>query len=133
MVALPGRPFAGHVKEVGGANGPPWNRHFECKIAVDTAAPELRPGMSASVVITTDEMKGVLSLPAQALFENSGKAFVYLQTNGEFSPKDVSLVRRNEMRVVVTGLAEGQQVAMANPTEMAKKKTSAGAMQSIPK
>jgi multidrug efflux pump subunit AcrA (membrane-fusion protein) len=133
IVALPGRPLAGHVKEVGGTNGPPWNRHFECKIALDAMVPELRPGMSANIVVTTDEMKGVLSLPAQALFENDGKAFVYLQTNGEFSPKDVSLVRRNEMRVVVTGLTEGQLVAMANPTEIAKKKTAAGALQSIPK
>jgi HlyD family secretion protein len=133
IVALPGRPFAGHVKEVGGTSGQPWNRHFECKIALDEAAPELRPGMSANIVVTTDQLKGVLSLPAQALFENDGKAFVYLQTNGEFSPKDVTLVRRNEMRVVVTGVAEGQLVAMANPTELAKKKTAAGALQSIPK
>jgi HlyD family secretion protein len=133
IVALPGRPLSGHVKEVGGTNGPPWDRHFECKIALDSVAPELRPGMSANIVVTTDEMKGVLSLPAQALFENDGKAFVYLQTNGEFSPKDVTLVRRNEMRVVVTGLAEGQLVAMANPTEIAKKKSAAGALQSIPK
>jgi multidrug efflux pump subunit AcrA (membrane-fusion protein) len=133
IVAMPGRPLAGHVKEVGGTSGQPWNRHFECRLALDDAAPELRPGMSANIVVTTDQMKGVLSLPAQALFENDGKAFVYLQTNGEFSPKDVTLVRRNEMRVVVTGVAEGQLVAMANPTEIAKKKTAAGALQSIPK
>jgi HlyD family secretion protein len=133
IVAMPGRPLAGHVKEVGGTSGQPWNRHFECRLALDEAAAELRPGMSANIVVTTDQMKGVLSLPAQALFENDGKAFVYLRTNGEFSPKDVTLVRRNEMRVVVTGVAEGQLVAMANPTEIAKKKTAAGALQSIPK
>lgn len=133
VVALPGRPFTGRVKEVGGTSGPPWNRHFECKIGLDNPAAELRPGMSTNIVVTTDEMKGVLSLPAQALFENDGRSFVYLQTGAGFTQKDVTLVRRNEMRVVVAGVAEGQLVALANPTETAKKKAAAGAMQSMPK
>ena len=51
-----------------------------------------------------------------------------------FTPKDVKLVRRNEMRVVVTGVNEGQLVALANPTETAKKKAAAGsALQSLHK
>jgi len=133
IVALPGRPLAGHVKEVGGTTGNPWNRHFECRIAIDNPVAELRPGMSAGLVITTDEMKGVLSLPAQALFENDGRTFVYLKGPDGFSAKDVTLVRRNEMRVVVNGLSNGQLVAMANPTELAKKKSAAGALQSLPK
>jgi HlyD family secretion protein len=133
IVALPGHAFKGHVKEVGGTTGPPWDRHFDCKIAVDDPSPELRPGMSANVVITTDELKSVLSLPAQAMFEADGRTFVYAQTPNGFSQKDVKLVRRNEMRVVVDGLAEGQLVALSNPTVTEKKKAAAGAMQSIPK
>ena len=94
--------------------------------------------MSANIVITTDEMKGVLSLPAQALFESDGRTFVYEQTLTGFTPRDVTLVRRNEMRVVLTGLNEGQVVALANPTETAKKKAPlvgnmGSAMQSLPK
>jgi hypothetical protein len=133
IVALPGHPFTGHVKEVGGTTGNPWNRHFECKISIDSPAPELRPGMSANVVITTDEMKGVLSLPAQALFDRDGRSFVYIQSGAGFTAKDVTLVRRNEMRVVVTGVDEGQLVALANPTDLAKKKTTGGALQALPK
>jgi hypothetical protein len=37
------------------------------------------------------------------------------------------------MRVVVSGVNEGELVALANPTETAKKKAASGAMQSIPK
>ena len=133
IVAVPGRAFAGHVKEIGGTTGAPWDRHFQCKIALDDPSPELRPGMSSNIVITTEEMKGVLSLPAQALFENDGKQFVYVQSGGSFSPKDVTLVRRNEMRVVVTGVNEGQLVALANPTEIQKKKAASGAMQALHK
>jgi multidrug efflux pump subunit AcrA (membrane-fusion protein) len=133
IVALPNRSFKGHVKELGGTTGSPWDRHFECKIGLDDPSPELRPGMSANIVITTDQMKGVLSLPAQAMFESDGRTFVYVQTPNGFTQKDVKLVRRNEMRVVVEGLNEGEQVALANPTETAKKKAAAGALQSLPK
>jgi HlyD family secretion protein len=129
IIALPTHPFIGHVKDLGGTGGPFWDRHFECKIALDNPEPELRPGMSANIVVTTDEMKGVLSLPAQALFESDGRSFVYLHTALGFTPRDVTLVRRNEMRVVVTGVNEGQEVALANPTEIAKReKGAAGAL-----
>jgi multidrug efflux pump subunit AcrA (membrane-fusion protein) len=133
IVAVPGRVYKGRVKEIGGTSGPPWDRSFECKIALEDPSVELRPGMSSNIVITTDRMKGVLSLPAQALFESDGKTYVYMQTPGGFVPKDVTLVRRNEMRVVVSGLEEGQSVALSNPTEIAKKKSAPGAMQSLPK
>jgi len=134
IVAVPGRVYTGRVKEMGGTSGPAWNRVFECKIAIEDPSIELRPGMSSNIVITTDQMKGVLSLPAQALFESDGKAFVYVQEGGNFTAKPVTLARRNEMRVVITGLAEGQIVALSNPTETAKKKGAAGgAMQALPK
>jgi HlyD family secretion protein len=133
VVALPGRTFKGHVKELGGTTGSPWDRHFECKVALEDPTPELRPGMSASIVITTDQMKGVLSLPAQAMFESDGRTFVYLQTPSGFTQKDVKLVRRNEMRVVIDGVSEGRFVALSNPTEIAKKKAASGALQALPK
>jgi HlyD family secretion protein len=122
IIAMPDRPLTGHVKELGATSGPPWDRHFECKIALDNATPELRPGMSATIVVTTDELHQVLWLPAQALFESDGGTFVYVRTAKSFTPKDVSLVRRNETRVVITGLEQGQEVALANPAEVNQKK-----------
>ena len=65
-------------------------------------------------------MHGVLSLPAQALFESDGRTFVYARSAVGFTPKDVRLVRRSEMRVVIDGVNEGQEVALSNPTEMEK-------------
>ncbi len=45
---------------------------------------------------------------------------------------DVQLVRRNETRVVITGVSEGQEVALANPTELANKKSGpSSAMKSL--
>jgi HlyD family secretion protein len=92
-------------------------------MALDDPSPELRPGMSAQLVVTTDEMRGVLSVPSQALFESDGRTFVYVRSGRSFAAKDVKLLRRNETRAVVSGLSEGQMVALANPVELAKKKS----------
>jgi hypothetical protein len=135
-IAVPNRVFSGHVKDIAGTSGPPWNRRFECKIALDGQLSALRPGMSARLEIVTDTLHNVLWLPAQALFESDGKNFVYLRSGATFTRKDVVLVRRNETRVVITGLREGQEVALANPTEAVqpnKPGASKGPLGALPK
>jgi HlyD family secretion protein len=128
VIAVPYRKFTGHVKEIGATTGLPWDRHFECSIALDNPSPELRPGMSATLVVTTDELRDVLWLPAQALFESDGRTFVYARSGTNFTTKDVSLQRRNETRVVISGLDEGQEVALASPLEKETKKQNGGAL-----
>jgi HlyD family secretion protein len=115
IVALPGSSFNGVVKEIGGTLGAFWNRHFDCKIALEQVAPGMRPGMSSNIVITTGTLPNSLWVPSQALFESDSRTFVYLQTPSGFTPRDVKLVRRSESQVVLTGLQEGQMVALANP------------------
>jgi HlyD family secretion protein len=134
VVALPGRAFHGHVKVISGTTGLPWDRHFDCRVAIDDPSPELRPGMSALVVITTEIMKNVLWLRSQALFESGSRKFVYARSRDGFTPVDVKLVRRSESQAVIEGLAEGQVVALASP-EMMKKQPSrlGGAAEAIPK
>lgn len=134
VVALPGRKFAGKVKNIGGTSGPSWDRNFECKLSLEQPSAELRPGMSATIVVTTQVVRDALWVPSQALFESDGRTFVYLQSGGSFSPADVKLVRRSESQVVVTGLREGQVVAMASPEESGGKKSGGGgALKALPK
>jgi HlyD family secretion protein len=132
IVAVPDEKFSGHVKDVGGTSGPPWNRRFACKLSLDRTSPKLRPGMSARLTITTDHLRNVLWLPAQALFESDGRTFVYARSGPAFSPKDVKLVRRSETRVVISGLADGQIVALANPVEIGKKPARSGGSGALP-
>ena len=40
VVAVPGRKFAAKVKDLGGTTGPPWERRFECKLALLESAPD---------------------------------------------------------------------------------------------
>ena len=90
--------------------------------------------MSALVLVTTDEMRKVLWIPAQALFEEGGRTFVYVRSGKSFVAKDVKLVRRNETRAVIDGVTEGQEVALSNPLELAKKAdAAANPLQSVQK
>jgi hypothetical protein len=75
----------------------------------------MRPGMSSNIVITTGTLPNSLWVPSQALFESDSRTYVYLETPSGFTPRDVKLVRRSESQVVLTGLREGQVVALANP------------------
>ncbi len=120
VVALAGKSFSGRVKSIGGTSGPAWDRKFECRIALDQAGPELRPGMTSNMVITIDTLDDVLWLPSQALFESDGRTFVYLDSPKGFMPHDVTLVRRSESQAVITGVKEGDVVAMSNPAQQSK-------------
>jgi multidrug efflux pump subunit AcrA (membrane-fusion protein) len=128
VIALPGKTFHGHIKDLGGTTGSPWERRFECKLSLEDAAPELRPGMSARIVVTMETLKDVLWLPAQALFESDSRTFVYVKSGRGFVAHDVKLVRRSESKVVLTGLREGDAVSLASPDETSDsgKKSDAG-------
>jgi HlyD family secretion protein len=136
-VALPEHPYHGKISDLGGTNGPAWERRFECKISVDDPSPELRPGMTANIVITAETLKNSLWIPAQALFESDGRTYVYAGTReGGFTTLDVKLVRRSESQVVITGVNEGQQVALARPDQKkdsGKEKKGGSAVQAISK
>ena len=135
VIALPGKKFSGKVKDVGAVAGSPWDRHFDCKIALDQPSPELRPGMSANIVITTEVLKNVLWAPSQALFESDGRTFVYVHNPEGFLPQDVKLIRRSESQAIIEGLPEGRSIALASPDQPDKKKggESGGAMKAISK
>ncbi|HTP35558.1 MAG TPA: efflux RND transporter periplasmic adaptor subunit [Candidatus Acidoferrales bacterium] len=126
VVALAGKEFPGKVKFIGGTTGMPWDRHFEARIALDQPAPELRPGMTSNMVITVDTLDNVLWIPSQALFESDGRTFVYSRGQTGFAPHDVSLVQRSESQAVVTGINEGELVALSTPDQQTR---SAGSIQ----
>ncbi len=135
VVALAGKQFAGHVKNIGGTSGSPWDRHFECRIALDEPSRDLRPGMTSNLLITVETLDNVTWLPSQALFESDGRSYVFEETAKGFMPHDVTLVRRSESQAVITGLPEGAVVAMSNPDQANKgaAQSSGGAMKALQK
>jgi hypothetical protein len=120
VVALAGKRFTGRVKNLGDTSGLAWDRKFDCRMTLDQASPELRPGMSSNLVITAETLDNVLWVPSQALFERDGRSFVYLKAANGFTPRDVTLVKRSESQAVLTGVNEGDAVALSNPSERKK-------------
>ncbi|HUP02446.1 MAG TPA: efflux RND transporter periplasmic adaptor subunit [Bryobacteraceae bacterium] len=120
VVALAGKSFSGRVKSLGNTSGQAWNRTFDCHISLDNASPELRPGMSSKLIITAGKLDNVLWVPSQALFEKDGHPFVYLSAANGFTARDVTLVDRSESQAALTGLKEGDVVALSNPSEQKK-------------
>ncbi len=134
VVALPGKEFEGHVKAIGGTAGTPWDRHFECRITLDKPAPELRPGETSNMVITVEKLDNVTWIPSQALYESDSRKYVFLKTAKGFMPHDVTLVRSSESQAVITGINEGDLVAMSNPDQQNKPANQAGgAMKALQK
>ena len=117
IVAIPGRMLKAKVSSLGGTSGPPWNRRFECKLTLLDTLPNLRPGLSVRVRVTTQSMKNVLWVPTQAVFESDGRTFVHAFDKGGFLAKDVKIARRGESQVVITGINEGTEVALASPDQ----------------
>jgi multidrug efflux pump subunit AcrA (membrane-fusion protein) len=134
VVALPGLKLNGKVKVIGGTTGPPWDRYFDCRVSVDTPVPELRPGMTLLLRIETGKIEKALWIPAQALFESDGRTYVYLNSPKGFVARDVKMVRRSEDKVVITGIQQGDLVAMASPEQSSEGPgAKGGAMQALPK
>jgi len=133
VIAQPERKFRGRIKSFGGTTGPPWDRHFECRLTIEEPTPELRPGMSIRVRIVTGVLSKALWIPSQALHDSDGRKFVYLRTGSGFARRDVKLVRRSESQAVLEDLLEGQVVALANPDEMRKQNPASrpGAIQAV--
>ena len=134
--ALGGRELKGHVKILGGTTGSAWNRRFSSRIQLDEIDPALRPGMTANVLITVETLKDVLWVPSQAVFESDGRAFLYAQSPEGFARRDITVLRRGESQTVITGLDEGQVVALSAPGQQDKSAASSkqnGVMKALTK
>lgn len=79
-----------------------------------TSPPDgLRPGQSASVVITVAEAQNALSVPAAAVQTVGSNSIVTVQENGQNVPRQVQIGIRGESTVQITsGLTEGENVVL---------------------
>ncbi len=120
--ARPGQKFSGKVKAVsaqvtGGRN--PWDvqteRKFDVSFVLDVRELPMRPGVSCAVRILGEEVKNALLLPRQAVFDKDGKKIVYLRRGADWEAKEIKVLHRSESRMVIEGLSEGTEVALADP------------------
>lgn len=131
--ALPGRSFEAKVGALTGSasRGNFFEtsavRQFDILLAVDRPDAQMRAGSSLHVTIDGREVKNALHVPRQAVFEKSGKNFVYLQVGDRFERRDIKVENATESRAIISGLNEGDVIALVDPDlALRKTKTSSG-------
>ena len=95
---------------------------FPARATLKQLDPRLRPGMSASAEVVIESQANELLIPVRASFMHKGKPAVYVQKGQEFEIRQIEVGKRNDTDIVVVkGLREGEQVALENPAEAAKR------------
>jgi len=115
--AYPGTLFPGHVSFISPVLNPQ-TRTVQVRVELPNPGGKLRPGMFASMQLTSEKSPAtVLSVPVSAVIDSGARQLVLVQiTEGRFAPRIVKLGQRAENDVeVLEGLSEGEQVvARAN-------------------
>jgi HlyD family secretion protein len=119
--ALPAQSLSGKIKDLGGLASRGFiinldtRRQFDATFMLDNGDERLRPGMSAQVQIAGQELRDVLHVPRQAVFEKDGKSVVYVKVGNRLDLREVKVRYRTATRAVIEGVSEGTEVALVNP------------------
>ena len=117
MAALPGETLSGSVTEIGS----PTNQQgvVSFPVSVRLEVPEdlfLVEGLTATASIVTSEVRGVLLAPTAAVQGSFVQPFIRVSNAGVVEERPVELGASDDFWVVVlSGIAEGEQVIMPAP------------------
>ncbi|MBN1276528.1 MAG: efflux RND transporter periplasmic adaptor subunit [Deltaproteobacteria bacterium] len=93
-------------------------KNFQVIVSIDGQNMELRPGMTARVIIEVDKAKNILTVPVQAVFSEHTDRYCYVADGKDFNKFKVEIGRQNEDFVeIVTGLTKGEMVSLVRPTD----------------
>ena len=136
--ALPGQTFTARVGALSGlASRGNWFetsavRQFDVTFSLDKPDPRLLAGSSVRLVIDGRVVADALQVPRQSVFEKNGKTFVYLKVGERFERRDVKVTDSTESRAVVSGVNEGDVIAMIDPEIAARRSKSSSASSALP-
>jgi hypothetical protein len=91
-------------------------RLFDVTLQFDQPDPRLKAGVSARVTLDGKEVPDALQVPRQAVFDKNGKNHVFVKTGERFEQREVKVEQRTESRLAISGLPEGTEIALVDPT-----------------
>lgn len=91
------------------------DKHFRLVVMLEDADPKLRPGMTARVDILSRTVEDELTVPLNAIFQEQGRSYCYVDRLGRLERREVSVGPRNEHLAVVGGLEDGERVSLTRP------------------
>jgi len=87
----------------------------------------MKPGQRVRSDILMERLAGVFTVPRQAVFDRRGARVVYRLAGAAFEPVEVETGAAGRGRVVVEGpLADGERVALRDPTASGETRPAAG-------
>jgi len=112
--AIPGRIWTGTVSSIPAEVKLRGTRNVgEVTCAVDNGDFKLLPNVNVGVTIVTNEHRGVLTVPREAIRQDDGKVFVYeINRNHELQRRDIQISISTLTRVEVTGGIEEHSIVV---------------------
>lgn len=117
--AYPDLNFTGTISSIGvlalpEPGKPTEEKYFDVRILLDKSDPRVRPGMTARIVIHTDDLENVVAIPLQALFCENKKNYCFVKTKRGFEKREVLIGLSNDEWVVIKeGLKEGEKISLS--------------------
>jgi len=97
--------------------GTPGKKVFGLLVKLAEADPaHLRPGMTVDLEIVLDDVREATMVPIRAIFREGKRSLVYVARGEGFAPVPVTVGRRNDLLVEVSGkVRAGDRVALERP------------------
>lgn len=119
--AIPNKTFPGEVEYVAGAgHRASWfeeTTKFKVKFKMGELSEQFRPRMKANVKMFVDDVVGALCIPVDAVFKKDKKSVCYVRNGEGFDAREIRTGKSNNDFVeIVSGLNEGDEVALFDPT-----------------
>jgi HlyD family secretion protein len=119
--AYPNLVFTGQVASIGvlasdGGEAGKGEKYFQVVVSIQGENLNLRPGMTARVVIHIDTAQNILAVPAQAVFSEGVNKYCYVCLGKNVKKVKVEIGRQNEdYAEIVAGLKNGDMVSLSKP------------------
>ncbi|KKK87420.1 hypothetical protein LCGC14_2753440 [marine sediment metagenome] len=88
--------------------------YYEVSVSLDDLPEDVKPGMTADLIIRTDFKENVLTVPKKAVRKRNGKTIVQVLENKTIIEREIKIGLKgtNDLIEVISGIEQGEQVIL---------------------